>query len=316
MRDLLVWRIPLGVVSILLVGVLTYLATRVLPGDAASAVLGQYATPETLDALRQELGLDQPLIPGLLTWFGDFATGNFGNSLTTRGPVVDVVLPRLANSAVLVVIVSVAATVIGVVLGVFAAQKRDSLFDDAASIVALVASALPEFVVGVFAIYLFAVGVFDWFPAVSVIPPDQRIWDQPLKVVLPALTLVIVTAPYMFRMVRASTIEALNSDFAEVAQLKGVSTGRLLFRHALPNSIPPAIQVFGLNLLYLAGGIVLVETVFQYPGLGLALAEAVQNRDVTVLQFIVVLLAVFYVAMNILTDLLVLLSTPRRRAPR
>ena len=315
-RDLLVWRIPLGVLSVVMVGVLTYLATRVLPGDAASAVLGQYATPEALAALREELGLNQGIVPGLLSWFGNFATGQFGDSLATRAPVTDLVLPRLANSAVLVLVVAIVSTVVGVVGGVIAAHRRDGWFDDAGSVIALVASALPEFVVGVFAIFLFSVGVFEWFPAVSIIPPDQGIWDQPIKLVLPALTLVVVTAPYMFRMVRAAMIEALTSDYAEVAQLKGVSTGRLLFRHALPNSIPPAVQVFGLNLLYLAGGIVLVETVFQYPGIGLTLADAVRTRDVPVLQFIVVLLAVFYVTLNILTDLLVLLSTPRRRAPR
>lgn len=315
-RDLLLWRVPLGLLSVVLVGVLTYVATRLLPGDAAAAVLGQYATPESLAALRAELGLDQSLVPGMFSWFGDFATGHYGESLATRGPVTDLVLPRLQNSVVLIVVVALISTLVGIVAGVVAAYRRDGKFDDTASALALVVSALPEFVVGVFVIFVFSLGIFAWFPAVSIIPPDQRIWDQPIKLVLPALTLVIVTMPYMFRMVRAAMIEALTSDYAEVAQLKGASTGRLLFRHALPNAIAPAVQVFGLNLLYLAGGIVLVETVFQYPGIGLALASAVQNRDVPVLQFIVVLLAIFYVTLNILTDLLVLLATPRRRAPR
>ncbi len=315
-RSMLLWRVPLGLLSVILVGILTYLATRVLPGDAATAVLGQYATPDSLASLRAELGLDQPILSGLLSWFADFVTGQYGDSLATRGPVTDVVLPRLANSAVLIIIVALLSTLIGVIAGVLAAHRRDGIFDDVTSVVALVASALPEFVVGVFVIFVFSVGFLDWFPAVSIIPPEQRIWDQPIKIVLPALTLVIVTAPYMFRMVRAAMIEALTSDYAEVAQLKGASAGRLLFRHALPNAIAPAVQVFGLNLLYLAGGIVLVETVFQYPGIGLALASAVQTRDVPVLQFIVVLLAIFFVTLNILTDLFVLLSTPRRRAPR
>jgi peptide/nickel transport system permease protein len=315
-RDLLIWRVPLGLLSVVLVGVLTYVATRLLPGDAAAAVLGQYATPESLAALRAELGLDQSLVPGLFSWFGDFVTGHYGDSLATRGPVTDLVLPRLQNSAVLIVVVALLSTLVGVVAGVVAAHRRDGKFDDTASTLALVVSALPEFVVGVFVIFVFSLGIFSWFPAVSIISPQERIWDQPTKLVLPALTLVIVTMPYMFRMVRAAMIEALTSDYAEVAQLKGASTRRLLFGHALPNAIAPAIQVFGLNLLYLAGGIVLVETVFQYPGIGLALASAVQNRDVPVLQFIVVLLAILYVTLNILTDLLVLLSTPRRRAPR
>lgn len=315
-RDMLLRRVPLGLLSVVFVAILTYIATRVLPGDAAAAVLGQYATPEALAALRKELGLDQPLVPGLISWFGDFVTGQYGNSLASGLPVTDLVVPRLQNSAVLIVTVALVSTLLGLLTGVVAAHRRDTLFDDVTSVIALIASALPEFVVGVFVIVVFSVGLLGWFPAVSIIPPDARIWEQPAKLVLPALTLVIVTSPYMFRMVRAAMIEALTSDYAEVALLKGASTSRLLFRHALPNSIAPAVQVFGLNLLYLAGGIVLVETVFQFPGIGLALANAVQLRDVPVLQFIVVLLAVFYVALNIVTDLLVLLSTPRRRAPR
>lgn len=315
-RSMLMWRVPLGLLSVVLVGILTYLATRVLPGDAAEAVLGQYATPAALASLRADLGLNQSVLSGLLSWFGNFAAGRYGDSLATHQPVTDLVLPRLANSAVLVVVVALVSTVVGVVVGVTAAHRRDSIFDDATSVVALVVSALPEFVVGVLVIFVFSVGILNWFPSVSIIPPDQRIWDQPSKLVLPALTLVIVTTPYMFRMVRAAMIEALTSDYAEVAQLKGANTARLLFRHALPNAIAPGIQVFGLNLLYLAGGIVLVETVFQYPGIGLTLADAVRTRDVSVLQFIVVLLAIFYVLLNILTDLLVLLTTPRRRESR
>ncbi|GAB7003309.1 ABC transporter permease [Nocardioides sp. AN3] len=315
-RNMLAWRVPLGVLSVALVGVLTYVATRVLPGDAAVAVLGQHATPEALASLRAELGLDQPLVSGLLSWFREFVTGQYGSSLATRGPVTDLVFPRLVNSAVLVVVVALVSTVLGVIGGVIAAHRRDGRFDDTTSVLSLVASALPEFVVGVLVIYVFSVGLLDWFPAVSIIPPDKRIWDEPSKIVLPAVTLVIVTAPYMFRMVRAAMIEAVSSDYAEVAELKGAGPVRLLFGHALPNAIAPAVQVFGLNLLYLAGGIVLVETVFQYPGIGLTLASAVQTRDVPVLQFIVVLLAIFYVTLNILTDLLVLLLTPRRRAPR
>ena len=315
-RDLLIWRIPLGLLSVIVVAILTYLATRVLPGDAAQAILGQHATPEALASLRAELGLDQSLISGMVSWFTGFLTGQQGDSLATGTPVTDVVGDRLLNSACLVLVVAVVSTTIGVVAGVVAAHKRDGKFDDATSVLSLIASALPEFVVGVFVVSAFAVGPLKWFPAVSILSPGVHIWDEPNKLVLPALTLVIVTTPYMFRMVRAAMIEALNSDYAEVAQLKGASTSRLLFRHALPNALAPAVQVAGLNLLYLAGGIVLVETVFQYPGIGLTLANAVQNRDVPVLQFIVVLLAVFYVTLNILTDLLVLLLTPRRRAPR
>ena len=315
-RKLLFWRVPLGLLSVVLVSIFTYLATRVLPGDAASAILGQQATPAALARLRKQLGLNHSTVSGLTRWVGDFASGHFGNSLSNGRPVTSVVLPHLINSLVLVVVVAIASTVVGVVSGVVAASRRDGKFDDITSVLSLVASALPEFVVGVLVVFVFSVGLLDWFPSVSILGPGQHIWAQPNKVILPALTLVIVTTPYMFRMVRAAMIEALGSDYAEVAQLKGASRSRLLFRHALPNAAAPAVQVFGLNVLYLAGGIVLVETVFQYPGIGLTLVNAVQTRDVTVLQFIVALLAVFYVTLNILTDLVVLLLTPRRRAPR
>lgn len=315
-RSLLAWRVPLGVLSVAVVAVITYFATRVLPGDAATAILGQTATPQRLALVREQLGLNDSVISGFTSWVGDFASGNFGDSLIQTRPVTDVVMPKLANSAVLVIVVALVSTVLGSVFGALAAYWRDKWFDDIGSVLSLIASALPEFVVGVFVVFVFAVGILDWFPAVSILPPDQRIWDQPNKLVLPALTLVIVTMPYMFRMVRAAVIEALNSDYAEVAELKGVSAPRLLFGHALPNAVAPAVQVFGLNVLYLAGGIVLVETVFQYPGVGLTLVNAITSRDVPVLQFIVVLLAVFYVTLNILTDVVVLLATPRRRAPR
>lgn len=319
-------RVPLGVASVACVAVLTYLATRVLPGDAATAILGQRATPAALAQLRRQLGLDQSTISGFLNWAGNFITGNFGNSLSEGGGAVHVtqgsgsvthlVLPPMLNSAVLMVLVALVSTVIGVIGGVVSAYRRDSKFDDVTSVVSLVASALPEFVVGVLVVLVFSVGVLHWFPAVSILPPNQRIWDQPNKIVLPALTLVIVTAPYMLRMVRAAMIEALNSAYAEVAELKGVATPRLLFRHALPNALAPAVQVFGLNVLYLAGGIVLVESVFQYPGVGLELVNAILARNVPIVQFIVVWLAIFYVSLNIFTDVVALLVTPRRRAPR
>ena len=316
MRSLLAWRIPLGVLSVVFVAVLTYVATQVLPGDAATSILGQTATPERLVQVRKELGLDEPLLSGLWQWVSGLFSGDFGNSLVQGRSVGDVIGPRLANSVVLVVAAALVSTVVGVVGGVLAAYYRDKWFDDVTSTLALAASALPEFVVGVLVVLVFSVGIFDFFPAVSILPPEQRIWNDSSKLVLPVLTLVIVTTPYMFRMVRAAVIEALQSDYAEVAELKGVSTRRLLFGHALPNAVAPAVQVFGLNVLYLAGGIVLVETVFQYPGIGLSLVSAIQSRDVPVIQFLVVLLAIFYVVLNILTDVVVLLATPRRRAPR
>ena len=314
-RSMLAHRAVAGLFSVVAVAIIVYFATLVLPGDAAQAILGKQATPQRLALLRHQLHLDQPAWEGFLRWAGGALHGDFGTSLVNQQPVTSLVAPRLLNSLALVVLTAVISSVIGVVFGAIAARQRDQVSDHVMSVVALVASALPEFVVGIFVVLVLAIKI-KAFPAISILPPGMTIWQQPNELVLPVLTLVIVTAPYVFRMSRASILEALHSDYAELAQLKGASPARLLFRHALPNALAPTVQVIGLNLLYLAGGIVLVETVFQFPGVGLALVNAIDARDVPTIQFIVLVLAVFYVLLNILTDLIVLLLTPRRRLPR
>ncbi|MES2433021.1 MAG: ABC transporter permease [Pseudomonadota bacterium] len=308
-------RLPAGVVTVFAVAVLVYAATLILPGDAATSILGQSATPERLALLRDELNLNVPPIRGFFQWLGGILTGDFGVSLVTREAVLSMVGPKLANSAVLIAVAAVVSVFLGTVLGTLAALYKDSVFDHVLTVVALVASALPEFVVGVLIVLAFAIAL-PWFPAVSMLGTGQYIWDEPIKLVLPLVTLLIVVTPYIFRMMRASIIEALGSEYVELATLKGVKRSRVVMRHAVPNALPATIQVIGLNILYLAGGIVLVETVFNFPGIGSTLVAAVTARDVPVIQFIVVLLAVFYVALNILTDVLVLIVTPRRRFAR
>ncbi|MBE1551812.1 peptide/nickel transport system permease protein [Mycobacterium sp. OAS707] len=315
-RSLVVSRAITGVISIFVISIIVYAATLVLPGDAATAILGQQATPERLAALRAELHLDQSPITGYFNWVTSASRGDFGKSLTQGLPVWDIVGPRLANSMVLIALTAIISTILGVLLGMWAAARRDSWIDHSLSVSALVASALPEFVIAVFVVMVFAVTIFAWFPAVSILPEGEHIWNEPVKLVLPVFALVLVVTPYVFRMFRASLIEALNSDYVEVATLKGASMSRLLFGHALPNALAATIQVVGLNLLYLAGGIALVETVFQFPGIGLALVAAISERDVPMIQFLVVLLAIAYVLLNITTDLAVLLVTPRKRLPR
>jgi len=315
-RSLLVRRLMTGVVSVIVISIVVYAATLVLPGDAATAILGQQATPQRLADLRHQLHLDQSAIGGYLSWVKAALHGDFGSSLTQGQPVWDLIAPRLANSIVLIVTAAIISTVLGVLLGMWAAARHDSWIDHSLSVTSLVASSLPEFVVAVFVVMVFAVTMFAWFPAVSILPEGEHIWNEPNKLVLPVVALVIVVTPYVFRMFRASLIEAMSSDYVEVATLKGASTRRLLFGHALPNSLAATIQVIGLNLLYLAGGIALVETVFQYPGIGLSLVASITDRDVPVIQFLVVLLAIAYVFLNIATDVAVLLVTPRRRLPR
>jgi peptide/nickel transport system permease protein len=312
---LLATRIGWGVFSVLAVAVIVYAATLVLPGDAAQAILGQQATPERLALLREQLGLDRSAWSGFLEWFTGVFRGDLGTSLSTRQPVTELLAPKLLNSAALVIVAAIVSVVIGVALGAFTASRRDGVLDQVLGVVSLVASALPEYIVGVFVVLLFAVNLHV-LPAISVLAPGNYIWDEPAKMVLPVLTLTIVVVPYILRMCRGSVIEALDSDYAEVARLKGVGPRRLLFRHALPNALAPTVQVVGLSLIYLAGGIVLVESVFQFPGLGLGLVNAITARDVPVIQALVLLLSICYVALNILADVVILLVTPRRRLPR
>lgn len=315
-RRMLVQRVLLGVLTLFLLAIIVYAATIVLPGDAAQAILQQSATPQRLALLRRQLGLDEPVVTRFLHWAGQAIVGNFGNSLSEGQSVTSLVLPRMANSAVLLVVSAALSSLLGVLLGVYASLRRDGLFDSIASVISLAANALPEFVVSVFVIMLLSVNVIHWLPGVSLLPPGTYIWQEPSKVILPALALIIVCTPYVFRMTRAAMIEALNSDYVEMARLKGAETRRVALWHAFPNALPPIIQVIGLNVLYLAGGIVLVETVFDFPGVGSQLVQSVSNRDVPMIQFTVLALAVFYVTLNILTDVAVLMVTPKKRYPR
>jgi peptide/nickel transport system permease protein len=313
---LIVLRLLLGLVTLWAVTVVIFLATQALPGNAAYAVLGHSATPQRLHALEQQLHLNRPLISQYGSWIGGVVHGNFGNSLANGEKVSTLIGPRIVNSAVLVIAAGVIGTLIAGVLGLVAAARRDSWFDHVISVVLLAITAMPEFVVAIALVILFSVLVLHALPATSTIPPGSHPWNNINALILPVATLAIVIIPYIFRMVRGSMIEAMESDYVEMATLKGLKRWRVLLVHALPNSLPPIIQVVGLNLLYLAGGIVVVEYVFNYPGVGAALVDAVDNRDIPTIQFIVLILAAFYVIVNIATDVIALMATPRRRVAR
>lgn len=313
---LLTQRVAAGVVTLWVVSVVIFAATQVLPGNAAIAILGHSATPAALHALERQLHLNRSVFSQYGSWVSGVLSGHPGTSLVNGLPVWSVVRPALANSAVLVGLAGVIGTVVGVTLGAVVALRKDSLLDHATSVVALAVTALPEFVVAIAMIILFATVVWAVLPAVSLVPPGTHAWSEPRELVLPVATLVIVIVPYIFRMTRAATVEALASDYAEMAELKGLPSWRVLIVHALPNAVAPVVQVIGLSFLYLAGGIVVVEFVFAFPGIGASLVSAVSNRDVPVIQMIVLLLAGFYVVVNIASDLVALLATPRRRLPR
>ncbi len=306
-------RLAAGIFTLCLVSIVIFAATQVLPGNAAYAVLGQHATPGRVATLERQLHLDRPTVVQYWDWIGGVIRGDFGESFANGEPVGALVGPRIANSAVLVLLAGSIGTVLGVSLGMVAAARRDGLLDSALSVSALAITALPEFVVAIALVMLFASLVLHVLPAVSLVPAGASAWAHPSSLVLPVVTLVVVVFPYIFRMTRGAMIEALESDYVEMANLKGTPHWRVMLVHALPNSIAPTIQVTGLNLLYLAGGIVVVEYVFAYPGIGAGLVDAVSARDIPTIQSITLVLAAFYIVVNIVTDVCVLLATPRRR---
>jgi peptide/nickel transport system permease protein len=314
--DLVGRRILLGIATLFAVSLVVFLATQVLPGNAAAAALGRNATPASLRALEIQMHLNRGVAAQYWSWLSGLLTGRLGNSLANGLPVWSFVSGRLINSAVLVFVTGTIGSVLGVLLGAVAALRRDGRFDHITSVIALAVTSLPEFVIAIALIIVFSTLVTHLLPAVSLLPPGTYAWDQPELLILPVATLVIVIVPYIMRMMRAAMIEALESDYVEMARLKGVPERQVVLRHALPNAIAPTIQVIGLNFLYLAGGVVIVEFVFNFPGIGQGLVFAVENRDIPTIQLIVVVLAAFYVFMNILTDVIAVLATPRRRIAR
>ncbi len=306
-------RLLLGILVLILVSILVFLATQALPGDPARAILGRSATPASLAALRRQLHLDQPVLTQYWTWVTGLLHGNLGTSLAAQEPVTKLLGPKLVNSAVLVTIAAVVSIPLSIAIGSWAALKREKIFDTLSSNLLLVLAALPEFVVAVVLVILLATTVFNVFPAISTVPPGSRPWDNVAALVLPALTLVIAVAPYVARIMRASMIEVLESDYVEMARLKGLPERTVLIRHALPNALGPVFQVIALNLAYLAGGIIVVEYVFNYTGIGSALQEAVVNHDLPVVQALAMLIAAVYVILNLLADVATILVTPKLR---
>ncbi len=309
----IVRRVLLGVLVLFVVSVVVFAATQALPGDPALAILGRSATPQSLAALRRQLHLDQPVLSQYWNWIVGLLHGNLGQSLAAQEPVTTLLGPKLVNSGVLVLISAVVSIPLSIAIGSWAALKREKLFDTVSSNLLLVLAALPEFVVAVVLVILLATTVFHVFPAVSTIPPGSRPWDNPAALVLPCLTLVIAVAPYVGRIMRASMIEVLESDYVEMARLKGLPERTVLIRHALPNALGPVFQVIALNLAYLAGGIIVIEYVFNYSGIGGAVQEAVINHDLPVVQALAMLIAALYVVLNLMADIATILVTPRLR---
>ena len=306
-------RLLLGVVTLFITSLIIFAATQVLPGDAARSILGRSATPESLAELRRQLGLDEPVLTQYWEWISGVLTGDLGTSLANGLPVSEVIGERIVYSLFLMVIAAVISVPLGIALGAASARRRDSAFDQTTSVATLGLAALPEFVVGITLVVLFATTVFEWLPGVAVTEPGVGPWNYPKELILPVITLVIAVVPYTARIMRASTVEILEGDFVEMARLKGLPERRVLWRHAVPNALAPTFQVTALNLAYLAGGIVVIEAVFNYQGVGLLLVDSVRARDMPVVQAVALLIAALYVILNLLADLATILVSPRLR---
>jgi len=309
----IVRRILLGVLTLLVASIAIFAATQALPGDPAQARLGKDATAASLAALRDQLGLDRPAIVQYLDWLTGLLHGDLGTSLTSGQPIIDDLRDRAVDSLALVLVAAVISIPLSILVGAYAALRRDRGFDTASGLVMLALAAMPEFVVGLALVALLATTVFKVLPAVSLMTPGQSPFADPSLLVLPTLTLILAVGPYTARIMRASMVEVLESEYVEMARLKGVPERLVVFRHALPNALGPTFQVTALNLAYLAGGVIVVESVFSYPGIGVALRDAVLNRDFTTVQAIAMLIAAIYVLTNLVADIATILVTPRLR---
>ena len=306
-------RLGVSIIILFVVSMLIFFATLLLPGDPAQAILGQQATPERIAAIHEQMNLDDPAWQRYLLWLAGIFHGDFGVSVATSQPVSALIGERVGASLVLMISAALISIPAGILIGIFSALHRGRPADSAVTGISLVLAALPEFVIGIALVTLFSTSVFRVLPAVTMQPPGTRVWDFPAQLILPVAVLVLVVTPYIARMMRATMLEALDSGYVEMARLKGVPERRVILRHALPHAIGPVAQVIAIQLAWMAGGVVVVEFLFRYPGLGQALIDAVNYRDVMVVVAITMIIAVVYIVVNLLADIVGILTNPKLR---
>jgi peptide/nickel transport system permease protein len=303
-------RLLLGLGTLLLVSLIIFSAVQLLPGDAAESLLGQSATPETLAALRAEMRLDEPAPQRYLAWVRGLASGDLGQSLGGQRPVAALLRERLPNTLFLAGVAALISVPLSIGLGLLCALYRNTVLDRMLNLLALGTASFPEFFVAYVLVIVLAVHLMA-FPPLSAIDPGMTLAVRLYQSVLPALTLTLATTAYMMRMTRASILGVMSAPFIEMAHLKGVTPARVIWRHALANAVAPIANVVALSLAYMVAGVVVVETVFVYPGLGQLLVDSVSKRDLPVIQVISLLFAGIYVVLNLLADLLAIFSNPR-----
>ncbi len=315
MTQLILKRLGLGLVTLWLVSILIFAGTQILPGDVASTILGQNATPESLARLRTELGLDAPAIVRYVTWLKGFATGDLGQSLASGQPVSALLWPRFWATMGLAAYAAVIGVPLAVGLGILTAVRRGGLFDRLANVLALTAVSLPEYFLGLVLILVFSVQT-NWLPSLADTYPGMGFSAWIEATTLPMLTLLLVTVAQMMRMTRTAVLAVMDRPYIETAYLKGLPTRRVVMRHATPNAAAPIANVVAFNIAYLITGVVLVEAVFNYNGLGRFLVDAVSKRDFPLVQAAAMVFAAVYVLLNMVADIAAIALNPRLRHPR
>jgi peptide/nickel transport system permease protein len=315
LSKLVLRRLGLGLLTLFVVSILIFFAVELLPGDIAEAVLGQGATEETVAAMREQLGLDQPAPIRYLDWLGGAVQGDFGVSLVSGERVSAAIGERFLNTLFLAAYAAVIAVPIAILLGIVVALLRNTLFDRVANVLTLTSISSPEFFLGYILILYFSVKT-GMFPAISSLSADMTLPELLQRTFLPALTLVLVVTAHMMRMTRAAIINLLASPYIEMARLKGMPPWKVVVKHALPNAWAPIINVVALNLAYLVTGVVLVEVVFVYPGIGQLLVDAVAKRDFPIVQACCLIFAATFILLNLAADVGAILTNPRLRHPK
>jgi peptide/nickel transport system permease protein len=308
-------RVALGILLLFAVSALIFIGTQMLPGDVAESILGQEATPQALANLRAELGLNDPAYVRYFRWLGGVLTGDLGTALTTRQAIAVTLLPRLWNTLFLAFWAAIVAVPLAIILGLMAVRYRNGVIDKLISGLALAATSLPEFFVGYLLVYFLAVKL-QWFPAISTVFDGMPFLERMKAIALPATALTLVVLAHMMRMTRATILNVMQSAYIETAELKGLRPIEIIRRHAFPNAIGPVINVVMLNLAFLVVGVVVVEVIFVYPGMGQYLVDHVAKRDVPVVQAVGLVFAAVYIGLNIVADISAIVANPRLRHPK
>ncbi|WP_028216999.1 ABC transporter permease [Paraburkholderia oxyphila] len=311
-QRLIAARLGLALLTLLLVSALVFALTGLLSGDAAQQALGQAATPEQVAALRHQFGLDQPALTRYLHWLVHAVTGNFGMSLSNNLPVSELIATRLPNSLVLAGLTTLVSVPLALAIGIFSAVFRGSFVDRALNVLTLSTVAVPEFLIATVAVLIFAVKL-RWLPALSYLSEVDSFGTLMRIYAMPVMTLCCVIVAQMARMTRAAVLDQLDAPYVEMARLKGASPARLVLRHVLPNTIGPIANAVALSLSYLFGGVVIVESIFNYPGLASLMVDAVTNRDMPLVQGCVMVFCAAYLVLVLIADLCQIVSNPRLR---